>query len=169
MPASSNSAHQRHLDLRLVHGNLVDIATPAYVLGVFDNINPTGATKYVDALLGGTLTKLVQDGMLGSSEGQVSLLPTPRQRLLADMVIFVGLGRIDGFKARVLENVAENLARVVCAARLTSFTVVPLGSNAGLSPEQSIQSFLSGFLRGLARSDPGHEFQMLQVCEFDLS
>ena len=167
MPGSSNADHQRHLDLRLVRGNLVNIATPAYVLGVFDNINPTGATRYVDSMLGGTLMRLVQDGMLGSGLGEVSMLPTPRQRLLADMVIFAGLGPIDSFGPRVLEIVAENLARVVCAARLTSFTVVPLGSNAGLAPEQSIESFLSGFLRGLARSDPGLEFQMVQFCEFD--
>jgi CHAT domain-containing protein len=139
------------------------------VLGVFDNINPTGATRFVDNMLGGTLMRLVQDGMLGSRLGEVSLLPTPRQRLLADMVIFVGLGPIDSFGPRVLEIVAENLARVACAARLTSLTVVPLGSNAGLTPEQSLASFLSGFLQGLARSDPGHEFQMLQLCEFDAS
>ena len=135
MPASSTaSGHGRHIDLRLGHGNLVDIATPAYVLGVFDNINPTGATRYVDNMLGGTLMRLVQDGMLGSRLGEVSMLPTPRQRLLADMVVFVGLGPIDSFGPRVLEIVAENLARVVCAAKLTSFTVVPLGSNAGLAP-----------------------------------
>lgn len=165
--SGATSLNSRHLDIKLASGNLVNVASPAYVLGVFDNVNPTGATRIVDSMLGGTLIQLVQDRMLGSSLGQISILPTPRQRLAADMVIFAGLGPIDSFSPRVLEIVAENLARVVVAAKLASLTVVPLGSNAGLAPEQSIESFLAGFLRGLARSDPGHEFQMLQFCEFD--
>ena len=159
--------NSRHLDIRLTSGNLVNVTSPAYVLGVFDNINPTGATRFVDSMLGGTLMRLVQDRMLGSGLGQISILPTPRQRLAADMVIFAGLGPIDSFSPRVLEIVAENLARVVVAAKLASLTVVPLGANAGLAPEVSIESFLAGFLRGLAGSDPGHEFQMVQFCEFN--
>ena len=165
MSATSLQSEGRHLDLRLAKGNLVNVQSSAYVLGVFDNINPTGATRFVDRMMGGTLMRLVQDGMLGSRLGEVSILPTSKERLLADMVIFVGLGPIDGFDSRVLEIVAENLARVVSAAKLSSCTVVPLGSNAGLKPEESIESFLTGFLRGLATSDPKHEFQTLQFCE----
>ncbi len=165
--SASASRSTRHLDIKLVSGNLVNVASPAYVLGVFDNINPTGATRFVDSMLGGTLMRLVQDRMLGSSLGQISILPTPRQRLAADMVIFAGLGPIDTFSRQVLEIVAANLARVVVAAKLSSLTVVPLGANTGLAPELSIASFLAGFLRGLAGSDPGHEFQMVQFCEFD--
>src|SRR5262249_16598586 len=146
-------------------GNLVNVPSSAYVLGVFDNINPTGATRAVDRMLGGTLMRLVQDGMLGSRMGEVSILPTSKERLLADMVIFVALGPIDSFGPRVLEVVAENLARVISVAKVSSCTVVPLGSNAGLRPEESIEHFLSGFLRGLATSDPKREFQTLQFCE----
>ena len=157
----------RHLDVRLAKGNLVNVQSTAYVLGVFDNINPTGATRSVDRMMGGTLMRLVQDGMLGSRLGEVSILPIAKERLLADMVIFVGLGPIDSFGPGVLEVVAENLARVISVAKLSSCTVVPLGSNAGLKPEESIENFLSGFLRGLATSDPKHQFQMLQFCELD--
>jgi len=165
--AAATSRSSRHLDIKLTSGNLVNVAAPAYVLGVFDNINPTGATRFVDSMLGGTLMRLVQDRMLGSSLGQISILPTPRQRLAADMVIFAGLGPIDTFSPQVLEIVAGNLARVAVAAKLASLTVVPVGANAGLAPEHSIASFLAGFLRGLSDSDPGHEFQMVQFCEFD--
>jgi hypothetical protein len=121
----------------------------------------------VDAVLGGTLSQLVQDRMFGSRLGEIFILPTPRQRSLSDMIVFAGLGPLEAFRPQILELVAENIARVATTARLTNLAAVPIGTNAGLSVEQSVDSFSKGFLRGLKRGDPDHEFQGIQVCELD--
>jgi hypothetical protein len=157
----------RRLDVRLVHGSILDVSAPACVLGIFDSVNPTGAARAVDAQLGGTLSTLVQARMFGGRTGEISLLPIPRQLANTDTIAFAGLGPIDSFKPRVLEMVAENLARVFSVAGIHSFATVPIGANAGCTPEQSLESLLRGLLTGLGRSDPHHEFTTLQVCELD--
>lgn len=157
----------RQLELKLFNDSIVDIPSPAYVLGVFDNVNPTGTARAVDAVLGGTLSQLVQDRMFGSRLGEIFIMPTPRQRTLAEMVVFVGLGPLDGFTPRVLEYAAENLARVAATARLHTLTTVPIGTNAGLKVEEATRAFATGFLRGLDAADVDQEFRSLQVCEID--
>lgn len=167
-PASAGlSRPLRQLELKLINGSIVDVPTPAYVLGVFDNVNPTGTARAVDAVLGGTLSQLVQDRMFGSRMGEIFIMPTPRQRTLAEMVVFIGLGPLDGFTPKVLELVAENLARVVATARIHTFTTVPIGTNAGLRVAESLAGFATGFIRGLEHADLDHEFRSLQVCEID--
>jgi CHAT domain-containing protein len=157
----------RRLDVRLIHGSITNVPSPAYVLGVFDNVNPTGTARAVDALLGGALSQLVQDRMFGSRLGEIFIMPTPRRRTLAEMIVFIGLGPLDSFRPQILELVAENLARVVTAAGMHTFTTVPIGTNAGLLVQDSIASFSTGFLRGLERADPDQDFRSIQVCELN--
>lgn len=160
-------APPRQLEVKLFNESIVDIPSPGYVLGVFDNVNPTGTARAVDAVLGGSLSQLVQDRMFGSRMGEIFIMPTPRQRTLAEMVVFVGLGPLDGFTPKVLEYAAENLARVAVTARMHTLTTVPIGSNAGLKVEEASRAFATGFLRGLDAADVDHEFRSLQVCEID--
>jgi hypothetical protein len=166
-PTAARSKPLRQLEVKLYNESIVDIPSPAYVLGVFDNVNPTGTARAVDAVLGGSLSQLVQDRMFGSRMGEIFIMPTPRQRTLAEMVVFVGLGPLEGFTPKVLEYVAENLARVAATARMHTLTTVPIGSSAGLKVEESARAFSTGFLRGLETTDTDHEFRSLQVCEID--
>lgn len=161
--------NRRRLEIKLINGNLVNVQSPAYVLGVFDRVNPTGAAREVDALLGGTMSSLVHARMFGSRLGEVSLLPTPRRRALTDMVAFVGLGPISDFNSRLLELVGENLTRVFVSAGVNSFTTVPLGANAGGSVSAFAKHFLEGVCRGLEQSDPEHNFRSVGICEFNPS
>ena len=167
LAATAVAAPLHHLSLRLVQGDITTLPAEAYVLGVFDNVNPTGTAKAFDAMLDGRLSQLIQDRVFGSRLGEVFILPTPRQQTLCDSIVFVGLGPLDGFRAQVMELCAENLARIVTASKLMTLTTVPIGTNAGLSVEDAISYFASGFLRGLRRSDPGHDFKELTVCERD--
>lgn len=166
-PPGAQTKPLRQLEVKLFNESIVDIPSPAYVLGVFDNVNPTGTARAVDAVLGGSLSQLVQDRMFGSRMGEIFIMPTPRQRTLAEMVVFVGLGPLDGFTPKVLEYAAENLARVAATARMHTLTTVPIGTNAGLRVEDSSRAFATGFLRGLEAADVDQEFRSLQVCEID--
>lgn len=157
----------RRIDLKLIRGNIIGVSAPAYVLGIFDNVNPTGAARSVDRLLGGALSALVQDRMIGSRLGEISLLPTPRRALRADLIGFAGLGPISLFKPKVMETVAENLARVFITTQIHSLASVVIGSNAGASIAECFSAFMNGFLRGLDQRDTEHDFRTIYICEMD--
>jgi len=167
MPEHGGPPEPRRLEIRLIHGNIVNVSSPAYVLGVFDNVNPTGAGRTVDSLLGGALSRLITDRMIGTRKGEISVIPTPRRPTLCDAVVLAGLGPIDEFEPNVLERVGENLARVLHVSRITAATIVPMGANTGLTVDVSVLSILEGFVAGLERNDTDHEFKSLGICEFD--
>ncbi len=166
-PTKAPDDRERALDLRLIHGNIVNVPSPAYVLGVFDQVNPTGAARAVDAALGGKLSALIEDRTFGGNLGEVSILPTPRQRSMTDVIVLVGLGKIGAFKVEFLETVAEQLIRVLVTAKFSSFTTVPITLNAGSGPDGFIKYFAGGLMRGLSRVDPGHDFQRIDLVEYD--
>ncbi len=166
-PAKALADNRRTIDFRLIRDNIVNVPAQAYVLGIFDHVNPTGAARYVDAALGGNLKSLIEDRMLGGNLGEISIIPTPRQRALTDMVVFVGLGPIGTFKTEFLEGVAEKLVRVLVTAKLSSFTTVPISLNAGTTPSAFIEYFAKGLIRGLDRIDPNHDFQRVDLVEYD--
>ncbi|NJM82892.1 MAG: CHAT domain-containing protein, partial [Tabrizicola sp.] len=157
----------RTVDLRLIQGNIVNVPSPAYVLGIFDQVNPTGAARAVDEALGGALNTLIEGRMFGGNLGEISILPTPRQRSLTDMVVFAGLGPIGSFKVEFLESVFEKLICVLITAKLTSFATVPISLNVGSDPLDFVKHASRGMLRGLDRMDRDHDFQRIDVVEFE--
>lgn len=158
---------RRRLELQLVHGNMVNVSSPVYVLSIFDNVNPTGAARAVDGVLGGKLSTLIQGQMFGSRLGEISLLPTPRQPIMTDLIAFAGLGPIDSFKPQLLEVVYENITRMLISAKLQAFATVTVGANTGQKPEVCLRHMITGFLRGIEQSEPDHDFYSIQVCEMD--
>ena len=136
----------RHLEINLVHGNIANLPSPAYALGLFEKVKPRGAAAEIDALTSGQVDAFYQSRLLGGTEGDVSILPMPRQRLLTDMIIFIGLGDIGRYDLRVLESVATKLANVATMSKLPSVATVPIGLSSGVSAEQFVRHFVSGFL-----------------------
>lgn len=157
----------RRLDLRLIPGSIANVSAPVYVFGLFDPVNPTGAAKSIDRLLGGALSALVQDRMIGCRPGEISLLPMPRRTLQADLICFVGLGELWSFNRGVLETAIENLARVFITSQIHSFATVPIGSNTGMTVGDSLNALMNGLLRSLERRDPDHDFRTVYLCEND--
>lgn len=164
---AAGADNQRTIDFRLIRDNIVNVSSQAYVLGIFDHVNPTGAARHVDRALGGNLKALIEDRMLGGNLGEISIVPTPRQRALADMVVFVGLGPIGTFKTEFLEGVGEKLIRFLVTAKVSSFTTVPISLNAGSKPGDFIEYFAKGLVRGLVRADPNHDFRRVDLVEYD--
>ncbi len=91
---------RRRLEIRIVHGSIVDANARAIVLGLFRNVDPTGPAAALDARLGGAIRELALRRMFDGSLGQVYVLPTPRTALLAEFAVFAGLGDFDEFGPR---------------------------------------------------------------------
>jgi pimeloyl-ACP methyl ester carboxylesterase len=129
IPVMSNSvvigrSRQHRLDVTLALGSITEVQADAYVLGIFDAVPPGGAAAAVDQLLDGAITKMSARRMLNAAVGGISILPTGKHPVRANVIAFAGLGSFDTFKPETLEIVGENLVRTLsrssCCRRTSS-------------------------------------------------
>ena len=171
-PAAMNggAAGLRRVEIALNSGSIADVSAPAYVVGVFEHINPTGrhgGALAIDEKLGGMLSTMVQAGMFESRLGEISLVPMPHDRSLTGLIAFTGLGAINSFAPSVLEIVGEKLAVALTKAHVLEFATVPVGTGTGLTVRDFLGGFLTGFVRGLSNSKDGANFRKISICEID--
>jgi hypothetical protein len=158
---------QRRVEIRFAHGSLTQVKARAYVLGLFQDVTPSGATRAVDAAMGGTITEFTQRRMFSNAVGEVFMLPAGRNDLRAEHVIFTGLGAFDRFGLQTLETVAENLARTLVRTEIEDFATILMGAGTGLPLDAAVRAYILGFLRGLTDSDTEHHFRRITLCELD--
>ncbi len=158
---------QRRIDVTLVHGSILDVPTRAIVLGLFRNVDPGGAAKAIDNRLGGALTELMRSRTVSAEAGTVFVLPTARTGLLAEMVVFAGLGPFDRFNSSVIQLVSSNLVRTLVRGNVEEFSAVLFGGGSGFDVRECAQHLLRGVLGSLRDVDPSHRFRGITICELD--
>lgn len=158
---------QRRLDVTLVNGSILDVPTRALVLGLFRNVDPGGAAKAIDIRLNGALTELMRSRTVSAEAGTVFVLPTARTGLLAEMVIFAGLGPFDRFNASVVQLVASNLVRTLVRGNVEEFSAVLFGGGSGFDVRECSQHLLRGVLGSLRDVDSQQRFRGMTICELD--
>jgi pimeloyl-ACP methyl ester carboxylesterase len=158
---------QRRIEITLAHGSITEADAPAYVLGVFRNVAPSGASKAIDQRLDGAITEFTARRMFSGDLGHVFTVPVGRNRLPANTVLFAGLGAFDRFNADVQQLVAENVIRVLVRSRVDEFATVLMGAGSGQSASTVMQNLLLGFFRGLKDTDPNQRFRGITLCETD--
>jgi pimeloyl-ACP methyl ester carboxylesterase len=158
---------QRRIEVRLARGSLAQVKTRACVLGLFENVDASGAAVAVDALVDGVLSEFRQRRMFSSAVGEMFIMPVGRNQLTADYVVLAGLGHFDRFNLQVLETVAENIARTLVRTDIEEFATVPIGAGSGIEVQQALEALLKGFFRGLDDADPGNCFRGITFCELD--
>ncbi len=89
---SPRAPRRRVIEIRLCSGSIVDANARALVLGVFRNVDPSGAAAAIDARLDGAVREFTLRRMLSGRLGEAFVLPCARSQLLAEFVLFVGLG-----------------------------------------------------------------------------
>ena len=166
--ATAAAPHRKRLlELRLVRGSIVAADARALVLGVFSNVDPTGAAGAVDRSLGGAIREFTMRRMFSGQLGQVFVLPSARSALRAEFVLFAGLGNFDTFGAEAHEFVAENVARTLARSRVEDFATVLLGAGSGIGIAVALEHQLRGFIAGLRHGDPQGTVRRITLCEID--
>jgi pimeloyl-ACP methyl ester carboxylesterase len=156
---------QRRIEITLAHGSITEADAPAYVLGVFRNVAPSGAAKAIDQRLDGAISEFTARRMFSGDLGAVFTVPVGRNRLPAGVVLFAGLGPFDQFNADVQQLVAENVIRVLVRSRIDEFATVLIGAGSGQSAGAVMQNLLIGYFRGLRDADPNQRFRGMTLCE----
>lgn len=165
--ATAVATARRVLELRLAHGSIVDANARAIVLGVFRNVDPAGPAAAVDAALGGAIREFTLRRMFGGQPGQVFVLPATRSALLAELVLFAGLGDFDDFGAEPAAFVAENIVRTFARTHVEDFATVLFGAGSGTPVAMAAENQLRGFLEGLRHADPDRVLRRITLCEID--
>ena len=157
----------RIVELRLVRGSIADANAKALVLGLFRNVDPSGASNAIDARLGGTIREFVRRRMFSARLGQVSSLPVAPGTLLAEFVVLAGLGAFDDFGSDAQSLVAANVVRALASAGIGDFATVLFGAGSGVPVAAAVEQQLAGFVAGLADADPGRVIRRITLCELD--
>jgi pimeloyl-ACP methyl ester carboxylesterase len=166
-PTALAAARRRRIELRLSPGSIVDANARALALGVYRNVDPTGAAAAVDERLGGAVREFTLRRMFSGHLGQVFILPSPRSPLLAELVMFAGLGDFDEFGPDAQAFVAENVVRTFARTRVEDFATVLFGAGSGVPVVEALERQLRGFLDGLRRADPEGVVRRITICEID--
>jgi pimeloyl-ACP methyl ester carboxylesterase len=165
--ATTATAAPRLLELRLVHGSIADANARALVLGLFRNVDPSGAAAAVDARIGGVIREHVRRRMFAAQLGQVSPLLVPKGALIADDLLLAGLGDFDEFGTDAQALVATNVVRALADAQVEDFATVLFGAGSGVPVAAAVEQQLAGFASGLEGADPGRVIRRITVCEID--
>lgn len=159
--------YQRELDVTLVKGNIADVDTRACVLGIFQEVTPTGAARALDDRLGGMIREFTERRMFTGVVGETFLMPVNRASLRTEMVMLAGMGTFDRFTPDMQELVSENVLRVFLRARVEEFATVILGGSTGSSVAAVVKQMFAGFLKALQDGDRGQRFRRVILCERD--
>ena len=77
-PVVVGRRRQRQLDVRLALGDISQTAGRAVLLGLFNDVRPSGAAVSIDSQIGGMIAEIVERRMFAANLGEVFVLPTPR-------------------------------------------------------------------------------------------
>ncbi len=162
--AVATPPRRRVIEIRLSAGSIVDANARALVLGVFRNVDPSGAAAAIDARLDGAVREFTLRRMLSGRLGEAFVLPCARSQLLAEFVLFVGLGDFPEFGASPHAFAAENAVRTLTRARAEDFATVLFGTGSGTPVAAALEHQLGGFFAAL-RSDDDHVIRRISICE----
>lgn len=164
---------QSHLELELFCGNLFDVPYRAVVLGMFSNVDPDGPARALDQLTGGAVTELMARRMFNAAEGTIFVMPTGRNALKAEYVVFAGLGNYNDFAMNpenTLRTISCNVLRTLMNCGVDEFATLIYGGASGISIRSNVESFVQGFLdalKAVGANERSVQFRRVALCELD--
>jgi pimeloyl-ACP methyl ester carboxylesterase len=161
------AATLRSVELRLVRCSIADANARALVLGLFRNVDPSGASAAIDARLGGTIREFIRRRMFTANLGLVTQLAVAPGALIAEHVVLAGLGDFDDFGSDAQAFVAGNVLRSIASAGIEDFATVLFGAGSGVPVATAVEQQLTGFVAGLTDADPERVIRRITICELD--
>jgi leucyl aminopeptidase len=139
--------------VKVDRASLTGIRTPLLVVNLFEGVDePSGATGAVDEALGGLIGRLIEDGEIRGSLGEITIVHNQgdRSRLAADRVAVVGLGKRDDLDLEALRIASAAAARKARDLRLGRYaTVVHGAGSGGLDPRLAAKTVVEASLLSL--------------------
>ncbi len=149
------------MEIKVTQGNVVEHATPALVVNLFEGVKvPGGATGAVDQALGGLISRLIESGEITGGAGEITVLHTAAitsdstEPIAAERVLVAGLGKSDGFDYDSIRTVSAQVARKLKSLKVKNGATIVHGAGiGGLDPAVSAEAIAEGSILGLYRFD----------------
>jgi len=122
------------VSVKVERASLTSVRTPLLIVNLFEDVDrPTGATGAVDDALGGLIARLIADGEIRGTLGEVTIVHNQgdRSQLAAERVAVVGLGKRDDLDLEVLRVASGTAARKARDLRVGRYATVIHGAGAG--------------------------------------
>ena len=119
------------VSVRVERASLTAVRTPLLVVNLFEGVEePAGATGAVNEALGGLIGRLIADGEIKGSLGEVTIIHNQgdRAQLAADRIAVVGLGKRDDLDLEALRIASATAARKARDLRLGRYATVVHGA-----------------------------------------
>jgi leucyl aminopeptidase len=128
------------------------INTSALVVNLFKGVSqPGGATGAVDKALDGAISRLIQDGEIKGTAGEISLIHT-LGKIGPARVVVAGLGPVEAFDAQAVRQVSGDVLRFLRHRGIRRAATIAHGARiGGLNPQASGRAIAEGALLGLYR------------------
>ncbi len=165
--ARKTPARAQKLEIRIEVGDIAKAPADAVVVAVFQDVRPAGALAAIDKHLDGLIAEFASRRMLPGEAGNVITVPTHKKLPRAEHVLLAGIGRFDKLNSRTIEFTAENVARLCVRSGIETFATVLWGNGANFPAEESCESQLRGYLRGLAATDAEQAVKKIIFCVRD--
>ena len=137
---------------------------------MFQGVTPAGPAKAIDGLMDGVIGEFVAHRMFSANVGEVFMLPTGTMPVMADLVLFAGLGQLDHFVSKpdeVQRFVAAKVIRTLIRIGMDEFATVLVGGGSGQTVKQTLANLIRGFVDGLRDIDRGERTRRVILCEND--
>ncbi|MBI3122103.1 MAG: leucyl aminopeptidase [candidate division NC10 bacterium] len=171
------------MDIRVIVGDVTKFRGDALVVNLFEGVKaPGGATRAVDAALGGVIRKLIRVGEVTGKWGEQTLVHA-LGKLPVDRVLVMGLGKPEDFtldRVRIVSAEAVKHFRKIGARRVGTIVHgagTQMGAQTGprgFNAAQATQALCEGALLGLYRFarykkdiEDGREIAVLTILERD--
>lgn len=158
---------QQRIDIFVARGDVTQVDSRAVVLGLFNDVAPSGAADAFDKRLGGVITEFTERRMFSGNVGEIFMMPAGRQQVRTEMLVFAGMGSFDMIDGDVLRLVAQNAARTLISTGVSDFATVVLGGSTAAGIRDALSSLVDGFLAGIKDADKSRRMRSITICEND--
>ena len=144
------------MEITVASGSITSVVADTYAVQVYEGSRRISTeAQAIDALMGGTIAQMIEDGLIKGTAGELTILPAGR-RLKAKRIFVVGLGQrggatIDGMRERT-GNLSRRFRDLDAGHVATSFQEI----TAALDPEDAGRTYAEAATMSLYRFDKHH-------------
>ncbi|RYD35127.1 MAG: CHAT domain-containing protein [Verrucomicrobiaceae bacterium] len=172
----------RHLEIKLVEGDIALSDTRLILLAQFQELPPPEAWHSLNHAMDGALAKLAARRAPVLARGELDVVPTGRYPILAESIAFLGLGSLKDFAddPDSLASAAEDGLRGLLMCRVEELATVLLASYSIETPNSTtgteaareensvkfaLRQMFSGFVKAIIAEPEGRLFHRITLVE----
>ncbi|MDA0815142.1 MAG: leucyl aminopeptidase [Chloroflexi bacterium] len=145
------------MEITVASGSITEVVADTYAVPLAQGVRRlAGDIAAVDQALGGTISQMLEAGMIAGKTGEATVLPALGRRLRAKRVVVYGVGERAKLSTISLRDRMGNLARSLRGMNAGTVAVSLQEAPSGVDADAVGQAAAEGVVLGLYRFDKHH-------------